>query len=233
MRQDGTNNKKKKLDVIHKTISNKKGLSFLETMVTVAVVAMITSIAIPSFNRYRRSSSVTEAKVALSDVYMNQKSFRLNYGGYTTDLVLMGIRPEGRVRYNVGFSVHTANTDCKIVPHMQASLQADRYNYKLLCGKNFGVGKLTDACAFQYEERGVSTDFTNIPDIPAQVGPTTDLKSTKPAKKTGSTSDYCDVFTAAAIADLKVRNPSDVTSTGKDIWSVNQNRVVTQEQDGT
>jgi type IV pilus assembly protein PilE len=65
---------------------NSRGFSLIELMIVVAVVAILASIAVPSYRQYVLRSHRTEAKAALLNVAAAQEKFYLQNNTYTTAL---------------------------------------------------------------------------------------------------------------------------------------------------
>ena len=64
--------------MIHKTTSklkNKKGFSLVELMVVVTIAGILTGIAIPTFNEYRKSSQTTVYKTDLTSLHKGWLAF--------------------------------------------------------------------------------------------------------------------------------------------------------------
>lgn len=85
-------------------ISNEKGFSLVELMVVVAIIGILSSIAIPSLQRYMAKARQTEAKTNLASLYTAEKSFFAEYNTYWVGFNDIGFAPEGNLRYNVGFN---------------------------------------------------------------------------------------------------------------------------------
>ena len=204
--------------------SQSKGYSLIELLVAMSILGILTGIAVPSYNRYKRSSKTVEAKVSLSQIYMAEKHFFIQWRFYTHDLLTAGVSPEGELLYNAGFpsgaAYPAASTD---EPHYQGADIEYSDNavksYFGLCGQTISAGRLT-TCGFLNDDN--SSGFTP-PNIPSSAGtsPTTSAAVAKTK------------FTAFAIADLKNKKPTDTSKTNKDIWSINQYRKVRHNQDGS
>lgn len=93
---------------IKKTLTSNKGFSLVELMVVVAIIGILAAIAVPNVNKYMLKSRQGEAKTNLAAIYTAQKSFYTEYTTYATDFKF-GFRPEGQVRYNVGFGTSFAD----------------------------------------------------------------------------------------------------------------------------
>jgi type IV pilus assembly protein PilE len=62
------------------------GFTLLELMIVVAIVAVLMSIAIPSYREYVLRAGRAEARAALVDVAARQERFRYNQPGYALTL---------------------------------------------------------------------------------------------------------------------------------------------------
>ncbi len=87
-----------------KSLRNQKGFSLVELMVVVAIIGILAAIAVPSLNKYMAKSRQSEAKLSLASIYTAEKAFFAEYNVYDSRLRAIGFVPEGKIRYNVGFS---------------------------------------------------------------------------------------------------------------------------------
>jgi type IV pilus assembly protein PilA len=85
-------------------IRNNKGFSLVELMVVVAIIGILSAIAIPQINKYMARARQTEAKLNLSALYTSNKAFYAEYGIYDSRFDVIGFRPEGKLRYNTGWA---------------------------------------------------------------------------------------------------------------------------------
>jgi type IV pilus assembly protein PilE len=63
---------------------SKKGLTLIELLVTVAIVAILASIAIPAYTNYLLRARRADAKTALEQLRASQEMFRAERGSYST-----------------------------------------------------------------------------------------------------------------------------------------------------
>ena len=104
---------------------NQYGFSLVEIMVAVAIVGILTVIAIPQYQKYQRRALQGEAKMLLSNLYTIERAFSLNWGYGATNLPQMGFKATGSVSYNVGWnSKKNAPTGCN-TNRKQAAIQGD------------------------------------------------------------------------------------------------------------
>ena len=193
--------------------NGQKGFSLMEVLITVGLVAILTAIAIPSYRNYLRTAKRTEAQTSLSQLYMAEKAFFIQWRFYTSDLLVAGVIPEGEHNYNVGFNTqHAPNKPSYKGPDLDGS----RNNFSTLCGPAFGSGILP-SCAFKNKQNPNGFTPPNI------------LSVTKCTNKITDTE-----FTAIAIADLLNKTPTNLGAvTGKDIWCIDQYKQVTNACNGT
>lgn len=82
---------------------NKNGFSLVELMITVAIIGILALIGIPNYNKFRVKALQSEAKSALANLYVAQKSYYFQRNTYYPSLQVVGFSQLGNVRYNVGF----------------------------------------------------------------------------------------------------------------------------------
>jgi len=66
---------------------NSRGLTLIELLATVVIVAVLAAIAIPVYTNYMTRARRADAKTALEQLRASQEMFRAERGGYSTDLV--------------------------------------------------------------------------------------------------------------------------------------------------
>lgn len=74
--------------IIHK--SHQPGFTLIELMVALALVALLASIALPSYTEMLQRTRRSEAREALSDFAARQESFFLNNKAYSTTISALG-----------------------------------------------------------------------------------------------------------------------------------------------
>ncbi len=199
----------------------------MEVLVTIGLIAIIGSIAVPSYRNYMRTSKTAEAQSSLGQVYMAEKSFFLQHRFYTTDLLTIGVAPDGQMLYNAGFGAHNSSKPPTYAP----SLETSAFNFFGLCGKNFGDGGSCGdnnkgciaSCAFQ-DPKLKDPDAT--PPNPKGIFVPVNIPTAATTTLT--------TFTAYAAADLINREPKNIgDETDKDIWCINEYKQVGRVRDGT
>ncbi len=84
------------------------GFTLVELMVVVAIIGLLSAVAIPNFQKYQARSKTAEAKLQLSAMYTAEQSFYADYNIYGTCLRYMGYDPSEETSsryYTVGFNV--------------------------------------------------------------------------------------------------------------------------------
>lgn len=119
-------------------MTHHKGFTLIELMVTLAVMAILASIAIPSYHRYAIKNAESQAQAKMKQLEMELNSWR------ATALTYKGFRPKklannGTVTYD-----YDATNNTIYVP---ANSTATNYNYmiKLVDGDNTANSLITTA----------------------------------------------------------------------------------------
>lgn len=92
---------------------NDSGFTLVELMIVVAIIGILAAIAIPNYQKFQAKARQSEAKLALSGVYLAEKTFYAETEGYSSCLSGIGFAPEGQQRfYTVGFEQDFASAKC-------------------------------------------------------------------------------------------------------------------------
>jgi len=88
------------------SLRRQDGFTLVELMVVVAIIGLLSAVAIPNFQKYQARSKTSEAKLQLAAIYTAEQSFYSDYNIYHSCLRYMGYDPmderESRY-YTVGF----------------------------------------------------------------------------------------------------------------------------------
>lgn len=87
-----------------KASKSEKGFSLVELMIVVAIIGILTAIAIPNFQRFQLKSRQSEARNNLAALYTAEKAFYGEWSAFFADFRDIGFKPEGRLIYRTGFS---------------------------------------------------------------------------------------------------------------------------------
>lgn len=85
-------------------VKNNSGFSFMEVVVVVAILAILSGVAVPSFIESVRKAKQAESKSNLASLYSSMKAFFGEYSRYNNRLDGIGYRPDGQLVYRVGFA---------------------------------------------------------------------------------------------------------------------------------
>lgn len=90
-----------------KSVKRQDGFTLVELMVVVAIIGLLSAVAIPNFKKYQAKAKVSEAKLQLSAAYTAEQAFFSDFNMYAGCLPYMGFDPglESANRYYaIGFS---------------------------------------------------------------------------------------------------------------------------------
>lgn len=113
------------------TCKRNEGFSLVELMITVVIIAVLASLAYPSYQRYVVRANKAAAQEYILEVSSLQHQFMLDNRGYAGDLATLGSAPIARVSDNYTVTiVNVLNTASPPTFTVQAvpvvgSVQAD------------------------------------------------------------------------------------------------------------
>ena len=84
-------------------LNKKSGFSLIELMVAIAIIGTIATIAIPTYNTFKRRATQVEAKTTLSNIFASQITFITEWGYGTPNLRQMGYDQKGLAHYRAGW----------------------------------------------------------------------------------------------------------------------------------
>lgn len=86
-----------------KLLKGNTGFTLVELMVVVAIIGILSAIAVPNFKKYQAKSKQSEAKIQLAAVYSAEVGTSADWDTYGTCLTIMGYETPPRGYYSVGF----------------------------------------------------------------------------------------------------------------------------------
>lgn len=93
------------------SLKKQDGFTLVELMVVVAIIGLLSAVAIPNFKKYQAKAKVSEAKLQLSAAYTAQQAFFSDFNMYSHCLAYMGFDPAGEREsryFSVGLATVTA-----------------------------------------------------------------------------------------------------------------------------
>ena len=92
---------------LKKLLKGQQGFTLVELMIVVAIIGVLSAVAVPNFKKYQAKAKTSEAKVQLAAAYTAQQAFYGDFGAYGTCLSYMGFDPGNEFMsryYGVGIS---------------------------------------------------------------------------------------------------------------------------------
>lgn len=92
-----------------KVLKSSEGFTLVELMVVVAIIGILSAVAIPNFKKYQAKSKQSEAKIALAALYTAETGSSADFDTYATCLGEIGYETPPRGYYVVGFNAGVTN----------------------------------------------------------------------------------------------------------------------------
>lgn len=100
------------------------GFTLVELMVVVAIIGLLSAVAVPNFKKYQARAKVTEARLQLAALYTAESAFYSDFNMYANCLRYMGYDPDPERHnryYAVGFFAGAAARAAQQVQNAQMS----------------------------------------------------------------------------------------------------------------
>ena len=86
---------------------SESGFTLVELMIVVAIIGVLSAVAVPNFKKYQAKAKTSEAKLQLAAAYTAEQAFYGDFGMYAHCLGYMGYDPYAEMNsryYMIGFS---------------------------------------------------------------------------------------------------------------------------------
>ncbi len=93
------------------SLKRQEGFTLVELMVVVAIIGLLSAVAVPNFQKYQAKAKVSEGKLQLSAIYTAEVSFFSDFSIYAACLNYMGYDPSNEISsryYTTGFATIVA-----------------------------------------------------------------------------------------------------------------------------
>jgi type IV pilus assembly protein PilA len=213
-----------------------RGFTIVELMVTVAIVGILTGVAVPNYLKYVAKSRQTEAKLFLSALYVGQQSYSTEFLSYTACLPQTGFYPGAGVSnyigtqypyYGGGFSFAAATSVNCGNPAHACNLFGDGPGPgqppSTTCTGAGGGGPVGALASGQEPPNSYSNQFPAAMVANAALGWPNNSQFSVSSFSTAGTAQK---FTAAAVGNISYN------ATALDVWTIDQNKTLVNLQSG-
>jgi type IV pilus assembly protein PilA len=197
-------------------------------MVVVAIIGLLSAVAIPNFRKYQAKSKMSEAKLQLSSLYTAQIAFFSDFNIFATCLNYMGYDPSPEISqryYAVGFNVaaniHTNAWTSATNSGLQSGSTANT------CRRDLPAATVTDAGGISFYAAGKGTGNTIVTSTSNAFLCNTSIGT----QQNNSTTDLADGMTFVASA-TGIIDGNFVASTTSSCLTIDNNKRINVSRNG-
>jgi len=201
--------------------ANDSGFTLIELMVVVAIIGVLTAIAIPQYQKYQARARQVEAKTILGSIYTAEQSFSTENGTYTQCLGNIGAQATGnQFFYTVGFQA-AGNATCSSAGTGGCNFYSWTLGPPLVNGSpcTGGAGGNVTLASLANSKSDMAT--AALPTAANLVAGNFPRSAIAPQVVNQST------FTAGAVGNVSQGTPG--ANGAWESWSINQNKMLTNE----
>ncbi len=192
-----------------KELRKDEGFTLVELMIVVAIIGVLSAVAVPNFQKYQAKAKTSEAKVQLAAAYTSEQAFFGDFGIYASCLNYMGYNPADEINsryFAIGFE---AGSDISATAHTSAV--------------NSGLYAASCPAAFATSTAG---DTQNLYPAGKTIGATAALTTVVGSSLGTQAADATMLFTIAAAGIISSKD-----TTGSR-WTMNQDKVLSNTRVG-
>ena len=202
---------------IKKSVGNVKGFTLVELLIVVAIIGVLASQGVPAYRRMIQKSRKGEAQNFLAAIAAGQSAFYSEYGVYGNNLPRMGVQIDGQ----------GAPTSFTYVGAMDS------------CAADVGAGGVLPTAATA--PTSIPASYFLAAPVPYnqvnRIGRTSMTQNCVGIVPVNNATAGASTYTAAAQGlitggILNLMNSCNAGGLGCDIWTMTQNKVITNTQDG-
>ena len=200
-------------------LKRQDGFTLVELMVVVAIIGLLSAVAVPNFKKYQAKAKMSEAKLQLSSLYTAETAFFSDYNMYANCLRYMGYDPDRERNnryYAIGFpaAVTARNANAHNAALNSGMLAADCPDTGAAVD---GTNNLTNSASYFLANKGIGGTIANA--VAAMTG-----NAAGAAGAVGSQADQANMtFTAGAIGYISADALTPATASG---LTINNNKLI-------
>lgn len=123
---------------------SRRGFTLIELMISLCIIGMLATIAIPNFLNFRARAMQSEVKANLGAVHRAEIAYQAEHNTYTDCLEELSWRPSGNPRYIYGFLSDEVPAPCGVNDSAELAAALPSSGFRTVNMSNLGT-PLTDA----------------------------------------------------------------------------------------